>query len=134
VTKGGRNTKIHAVVDELCRPLVLLLTSGNTHDCLMAGTCVSAIPGITELIADKAYDTNSFRGALKELGIKPVIPPKSNRKKRIRYDKEAYKKRNVIERCFCRLKDFRRIATRYDKLARNFLSAVCLVAVVAYWI
>ena len=102
----------------------------------MAETCVSAVPtvDISALAADKAYDSNSFRSSLKERGIKPVIPGKSNRKKRIRYDLEAYKNRNVIERCFCRLKDFRRIATRYDKLARNFLSAVCLVAVVAYWI
>lgn len=101
---------------------------------MMAETCVSASPAIAELAADKAYDTNPFRRLLKARGIQPVIPGKSNRKKRIRYDKEAYKKRNVIERCFCRLKDFRRIATRYDKLARNFLSAVCFVAVVAYWI
>jgi transposase len=66
-------------------------------------------------------------------GIKPVIPGRSNRKKRIRYDKEAYKDRDVIERCYCRLKDFRRIATRYDKLARNFFSGVCLVAALVYW-
>jgi transposase len=82
---------------------------------------VSLIPGITELVADKGYDTDAFRSFLKERGIKTVIPGKSNRKKRIRYDKEAYKDRNVVERCFCRLKDWRRIATRYDKLARNFL-------------
>ena len=86
----------------------------------MAEECVSLIPGIKELLADKK--------------IRPVIPGKSNRKKRIRHDKKAYKKRNVIERCFGRLKDFRRIATRYDKLAGNFFSAVCLVAIVAYWI
>ncbi len=59
-----------------------------------------------------------------------MIPGRVNRKKRIRHDKEAYKGRNVIERCYCRLKDFRRIATRYDKLARNFFSSVCLVV---YW-
>jgi transposase len=58
----------------------------------------------------------------------------SNRKTRVRYDKLAYKGRNVVERCFCRLKDFRRIATRYDKLARNFFSALCLVATLAYWL
>jgi transposase len=75
-----------------------------------------------------------FRRFLKDRGIKSVIPGKSNRKERIRYDKEAYKARNVIERCFCRLKDFRRIATRYDKLARNFLSTVCFVGVQAYWL
>ena len=64
----------------------------------------------------------------------PVIPGRANRKKPIRYDKEAYKGRNVIERCYCRLKDFRRIATRYDKLARNFFSSVCIVAALVYWI
>ena len=100
----------------------------------MAEACVSLIPGITELLADKGYDTDAFRAFLKEHGIKPVFPGKSNRKKRIRYDKEAYKGRNVVERCFCRLKDFRRIATRYDKLARNFFSALCFVATFAYWL
>jgi transposase len=110
-----------------------VLTPGNTADCVVAETCVSLIPGITELVADKGYDTDAFRSFLKERGIKTVIPGKSNRRKRIRYDKEAYKGRNVIERCFCRLKDWRRIATRYDKLARNFLSALCFVAMLAYW-
>lgn len=100
----------------------------------MAEACVSLIPGVTVLLADKAYDTDAFRSYLKQQGIKPVIPGKSNRKKRIRYDKQAYKGRNVVERCFCRLKDFRRIATRYDKLARNFFSALCFVATLAYWL
>jgi len=92
----------------------LILTPGNTADCVLAETCVSLIPGVRELLADKGYDTDAFRAYLKQQKIKPVIPGKSNRKKRIRYDKQAYKGRNVIERCFCRLKDFRRIATRYD--------------------
>jgi transposase len=100
----------------------------------MAQPCVSLISGVAQLVADKGYDTDAFRRFLEQRGIKSVIPGKSNRNKRIRYDKEAYKARNVIERCFCRLKDFRRIATRYDKLARNFLSAVCFVAVLAYWV
>ena len=82
----------------------------------------------------KGYDTDAFRKFLKENGIKPVIPGKSNRKKRIRYDKKGYNGRNVVERCFCRLKDFRRIATRYDKLARYFFSALCFVATLAYWL
>jgi transposase len=92
------------------------------------------IRGITGLVADKGYDTDAFRAFLKERRIKTVIPGKSNRKKRIRYDKQAYKGRNVVERCFCRLKDWRRIATRYDKLARNFLSALCFVAMLAFWL
>jgi len=121
-------------VDEECRPWVFVLTPGNTADCTVAETCVSLLPGVTELVADKGYDTDAFRSFLKENRIKPVIPGKSNRNKRIRYDKQAYKDRNVVERCFCRLKDWRRIATRYDKLARNFLSALCLVAMLAYWL
>lgn len=92
------------------------------------------ISGITKLLGDKAYDSNSFRKSLTADDIKPVIPGRANRKKPIRHDKQAYKGRNVIERCYCRLKDFRRIATRYDKLARNFFSSVCLVAAVAYWL
>ncbi|WP_085938765.1 IS5 family transposase [Beijerinckia indica] len=134
LTKGGRNSKIHAIVDQFCRPWAFILTPGNTADCVMAEACVSLVPGIKELLADKGYDTDAIRTFLKEHGIKATIPSKSNRKKKIRHDKQAYKGRNVVERCFCRLKDFRRIATRYDKLAQNFFSALCLVATVAYWI
>lgn len=99
----------------------------------MAEECVSLIPGIKELLADKGYDTNAIRAFLKERGVKAVIPSKSNRGKKIRHDKEAYKNRNVVERCFCRLKDWRRIATRYDELARNYLASVYLAAVLIYW-
>ena len=134
ITKGGRNSKIHAIVDEFCRPWAFILTPGNTADCVMAEECVSLIPGIKELLADRGYDTDAIRAFLKERGIKAVIPGKSNRKKKIRHNKQAYKNRNVVERCFCRLKDWRRIATRYDKLAQNFFSALCFVATVAYWI
>ena len=95
---------------------------------------MSLVDGIKELLGDKAYDSNSFRKSLRTDGIRPVIPGRSNRKKRIRHDKQAYKGRNVIERCYGRLKDFRRVATRYDKLARNFFSTVCLAAVVLFWL
>jgi transposase len=104
----------------------LILTPGNTADCVMAQECVSLIPGIKQLLADKGYDTDAFRAFLKLQKIRPVIPGKSNRKKRIRHDKSAYKNRNFIARCLGRLKDFRRIATRDDKLAGNFFSALCL--------
>ena len=112
----------------------MIFTPGNTADCTVGPACVSLLDGIAELLGDKAYDSNSFRKSLRKDGIKPVIPGRSNRKKRIRHDKQAYKDRNVIERCYCRLKDFRRIATRYDKLARNYFSALCLVAAVAFWL
>jgi len=99
VTKGGRNSKIHAVVDEECRPWVFVLTPGNTADCTVAETCASLIPGIAGLVADKGYDTEAFRAWLKQYPIKTVIPGRSNRKKRIRYDRQPYKGRNVVERC-----------------------------------
>lgn len=86
------------------------------------------------LIADKGYDGDDFRAEVAERGAKPVIPNKSNRVHIHRFSKRVYRGRNVIERCFCRLKDFRRIATRYDKLARNFLAAVQIAALVAFWI
>jgi transposase len=114
---------------------VIILTPGNVADCTVAPQCMIQMAGsVKKLLGDKAYDSNSFRKSLRDDGITPVIPGRTNRKKRIRHDKEAYKGRNVIERCYCRLKDFRRIAMRYDKLARNFFSGVCLVAALVYWI
>jgi putative transposase len=86
-----------------------------------------------ELLADKAYDSADLRRVLKERGTKPVIPNKRNRKQPFRFSKKAYRKRHLIENAFCRLKDFRRIATRYDKLAANFEAAVHLVAAVIWW-
>jgi transposase len=86
------------------------------------------------LLADKGYDGDGFRAEIIKTGARPVIPNKSNRVALHRFNKRAYKGRNVIERCFCRLKDFRRVATRYDKLARNFLAGVHLAALVAYWL
>ena len=80
------------------------------------------------LIADRAYDAKAFRNWLAEHGCDAVIPPNPTRKHPHAYDRHAYRTRNVIERMFCRLKDFRRIATRYDKRADNFLSAVFIVA------
>ncbi len=85
------------------------------------------------LIADKGYDGDGFRAEIANRGAKSVIPNKSNRIVIHSFNKRAYRGRNVIERSFCRLKDFRRIVTRYDKLARNFLAAVHLAALAAYW-
>ena len=80
------------------------------------------------LLGDKGYDSDDIRYDLAERGIEPVIPPRSNRKTPIEYDREAYKRRNLIERCVNRLKQFRRIATRYEKTARAYLSMLCLAA------
>lgn len=88
---------------------------------------------IQRLLADKAYDTNKLRSLLAEHGIDVVIPSIARRKPLIPYDAVLYRQRNLIERMFGRLKDFRRIATRYDKLARNFLAGVALAATLTWW-
>jgi transposase len=91
-------------------------------------------PPVSALVGDKGYDGDGLRAEIVDRGAKPVIPNKSNRVTVHRFSKRAYKACNVIGRCSCRLKDFRLVATRYDKLARNFLAAVHLAAIVAYWI
>ena len=87
-----------------------------------------------EALGDRAYDSAELRQWLDERGTKPVVPNKSNRKQPFSFDRKSYKQRHRIENAFCRLKDFRRIATRYDRLARNFLASVCLVAAIVWWI
>ena len=133
-TKGGRNTKLHAVCDGKGRPLVLLLTPGNVHDCKVAQRCIEALPPSAELVADKGYDSQALRNWLDERGTQAVIPPRRNRKIQFEYDKTIYKQRNVIERMFCRLKDWRRIATRFDRNIKNFISAIALAATVIWWL
>jgi transposase len=85
------------------------------------------------LIADKGYDTNAIRAAIVAQGAEAVIPPLSSRKVRIPYDQAAYRARNLVERLWCRLKDWRRIATRYDKLAANYLAGVFIAAIITFW-
>jgi transposase len=100
---------------------------------MMAPELLRAAGGLARLIADKAYDTNRLRSLLAERNIEAVIPSIARRKPLIAHDRELYRQRNRIERMFARLKDFRRIATRYDKLARNFLAAVTLAAAITWW-
>jgi transposase len=100
----------------------------------MAPALLASAGQLARLIADKAYDTNSFRQLLAEHGIETVIPSVRRRKPLIPHDILAYRLRNLIERMFGRLKDFRRVATRYDKLARNFLAAVTIAATIIWWI
>ena len=92
------------------------------------------MPACSILHADKGYDTNAIRRQVEARGAMPNIPPKSNRRWKSCFSPFLYRDRNAIERMFGRLKDFRRIATRYDRLATNFLAAVCLAATVSYWI
>jgi transposase len=86
-----------------------------------------------QLLADRAYDGDTLRRALADQGTLAVIPNKRNRVRRFPFDPIAYRMRNVVERTFCRLKDFRAVATRYDKLARNYLAGLCLIAALWFW-
>jgi transposase len=133
-SRGGRNTKIHALADAKGRLLSILLTGGEAHDCTVAERLIRRCEAAEELLADKAYDSAELRDWLDERGTDPVIPNRSNRKQLFPFKKKSYKLRHKIENAICRLKDFRRIATRYDKLARNFLASVCLVAAIVWWI
>ena len=122
-------TKIHALVDALGNPADLMLTAGQIHDLASAQDLIkNADP--QALIADKAYDADPLIDSLAQREITPVIPPKSNRKTKRDCDFALYRERNLIERFFNKIKHFRAIATRYDKLARNFLAAVQLVSAI----
>ena len=124
------STKIHATADALGNPAGFLLTPGQAHDLDGADALLPAIQA-NILIADKAFDADKrVIEPLQNAGKTLVIPPKRNRKTRRDYDKDLYKERHLIENFFCKLKQFRAIATRYDKTARNFLAAIHLAAAV----
>lgn len=133
-SRGGRTTKIHLLVDEHGRPHVLHLTAGQASDIVAATDLIAQSRPSARLLADRAYDGDALRMSLAARGTLAVIPNKINRVNRFPFDADAYKLRNAVERAFCRLKDFRAIATRYDKLARNFLAGVCIVAALCFWI
>ena len=132
-SRGGRTTKIHVLIDQAGRPLAFRLTDGNIADITVAAPLLEGAAASAWLIGDKGYDADHLRALLDRRGTIAVIPNKSNRKRIFPFDPERYKWRNVIERTNCRLKDFRAIATRYDKLARNFLAGLCLVTALLYW-
>lgn len=122
-------TKVHALVDALGNPFSLMLTPGQDHDLTCAQPLLeNADP--RALIGDKAYDADSLIDMLNQRTITPVIPPKTNRKVKRDCDFALYRERNLVERFFNKIKHYRAIATRYDKLARNFLAAVQLVAAI----
>ena len=133
-SRGGRSTKTHALTDRFCRPLAFLLTGGHVADCKAADLLLNKMPETSVLHGDKGYDTNAVRVKIEAMGAAPNIPPKVNRCWKPCFSPTLYRDRNAIERMFGRIKDFRRIATRYDRLKQNFLAAVHLVATICYWL
>ncbi len=131
LTKGGWNSKVHAAVDRAGVPRVLLLTAGNEADVNYAMDVIEGIEMETAVF-DKGYDSNSLRHQLLDQGVLPCIPSKSNRIDPIPYNKVTYKKRHLVENFFQKIKTFRRMATRYDKLAINYFGWVVLAAIIKY--
>lgn len=113
---------------------MMLLSEGQISDYKGAQALVNELPDAKYLLADRGYDADWFREALRRKRIEPCIPPKKNRKTQISYDKELYKQRHKVENMFGRLKDWRRIATRYDRCAHTFFSSICIAAIVIFYL
>lgn len=116
---------MHVAVDALGNPLRIILSAGQIADIEQAAALIKD-QSAEFIVADKGYDSDAFVTAISAQGSQAVIPPRSNRLHPRTFDRHIYKSRNLVERFFCRIKQFRRIATRYDKLAKSFLSFVHL--------
>ena len=122
-------TKLHLRVNGQGLPLQLELSAGEAHDAPMAASLLKDLPAGTNLLADRGYDANWIRELIYQQKCTPVIPPKSNRCDFIYYSKRQYKKRNLVERCFNKLKQFRHFATRYDRYASAYLAFAKLASI-----
>lgn len=124
---AGNTSKIHMVVDSFGLPIKFEITGGQVHDCKVAPEIVSKLDSFDYLVADKGYDSEALRDQIRKSGAIPVIPRKSNSKSgNDNLDRWLYRYRHLVENIFARLKHFRAIATRYDKLKRNFEGMVLL--------
>jgi transposase len=128
------NSKLHAASDGEGRPIVMLLTEGQMSDYKGAALMLNALPSAKELIGDKGDDGDGLRNALAARGTAACIPSKRNRRVPIPHDPVLYRQRHKIEIMFGRLKDWRRIHTRYDRCAHTFFSAICIAATVIFWL
>lgn len=127
-SRGGLTTKIHALVDANGLPIALKLTEGQAHDGPPAQEMLAAMGPGQILLADRAYDSDALRESLAARGAWANVKPKANRKRKPAFSAFLYKERNLVERFFNKLKHFRAVATRYDKLAENYLAGVKLAA------
>jgi transposase len=128
-SRGGFTTKIHARVDAKGRPISLLISPGEAHDVTYAEALLEGLEQCAVVVADKAYDADRVRAHIRAQGAVPNIPNRSHRTKKSRWKKALYRERNHVERFFNKLKQYRRIATRYDKLGATFFAFVKLAAV-----
>src|SRR5258707_6776675 len=125
-TKGGLNTKIQAAVNVRSQAIVIALSSGNQADISFAEELTECLPENSTLIGDKAYDSSTLRHTAFAKGVKTCIPGRTNRTTAVPFSAKLYRRRHPVENFFLRIKRYRRVATRYDKLAETFLGFVCL--------
>ena len=128
-SRGGLTTKIHALTDARGLPIKIALTPGQAHDLGAAEVLLTTLGDGDVLLADKAYDANDLREQIEAQGAAPNIPNKANRKEKHCFSKTLYKERNLVERFFNKIKNFRRIATRFEKLAENYLAMIKLASI-----
>jgi transposase len=132
-SRGGPTTKIHLICDAHGNPLEFTLTAGNFADIPAAPDLLKKTRQAGDYtLADKGYDSDEFRSEITDRGSIAVIPGRSNRKEKIEYDKAIYRARSLVENAFCKLKRFRAVATRYDKLARNFAGMVTMACIMIW--
>ena len=112
----------------------MFLSAGQTSDYIGARALLSSIPKAGSLLADRGYDADWFRSALIEMGISPCIPSRAGRKDPIQHDTDLYRQRHKIENMFGRLKDWGRIHICYDRCAHTFMSAICIAAIMIFWL
>ena len=130
---GGRTTKIHLCCDADGYPLDFKVTGGEVHDSQVAGELIEMIGQADYFIADKGYDSEVIRDKARSNGMIPIVPKRANAKKpNPDFDRYLYKLRHLVENMFARLKHFRSIATRYEKLARNFKSMLYLASTIIH--
>ena len=127
-SRGGFGTKIHAAVNGLGLPVKLVLTPGQAADVTQAETLIEGAP-FEVVIADRGYDSGAVVRAIERRGGEAVIPSQRSRAVQRAYDRERYKDRNLAERFWARVKQYRRVATRYEKTARNFLAVVHVASI-----
>lgn len=130
-SKGGFTTKIHATIDALGQGLRFILTPGQRNDVTQGENLIRGILA-ENIIADKGYDSNALVETIENQGSIAVIPPKRNRKIQREYDKDIYKERHLIECFFSKIKHFRRVFSRFDKKAENFLGFVTFAAILIW--
>ena len=128
-SRGGLTSKIHALVDTNGLPVRLALTAGEAHDNRLAGKLLSCLQSGTMLLADRGYDADWIRALVAKRGAWANIPPRCNRNEPICFSLSLYRARNLVERFFNKIKHCRRVATRYDKLAANYLAFIQLASI-----